>query len=222
MLVSRWFQFDDSNSFPLEVSPQQFCWACICFLSTLLVVQAMASLDIRSWPMFLMDVPWRICASVVSRKVCVLVSLLRLVSLCIMCRFVFFLFFFVRWIESMCIIIVGLIWIEHNVVKPNKDVENQTIIRLKCLDFGDLDGKSGKRYHSNQKSICANWVRDVSFVNIISMFLRLGVWLRFSILGLRRLSWRSDWNPKMGSFSIGWDCCILRPALISYYNIYIY
>ena len=25
-----------------EVSPQQFCWACICFLGTVLAVQALA------------------------------------------------------------------------------------------------------------------------------------------------------------------------------------
>jgi hypothetical protein len=61
-----------------QVSPQQFCWACICFLGTLLVVQATGkthtaamakyqSLQPQSWEPNI----W------IAWKVCVLVSLLR-------------------------------------------------------------------------------------------------------------------------------------------------
>lgn len=87
-----------------------------------------ASLDIRSWPMFLMDVPWRICPSFVSRKVCVLVSLLRLVVLC-MCVDLCVFFRAVNWID-VHYELLGYSW-EH--VEPSKDVEKQTIIRLKAF-----------------------------------------------------------------------------------------
>ena len=56
-------------------------------------------------------------------------------------------------------------------------------------------------------------------------FFGRGVWLRFSILGLRRLRWRSDWNPKMGTFQL---MRLLHPSactyiiLIVHHHTYIY